>query len=158
MSFAALGLSPALLATLQARGYHTPTTIQARVIKPILAGRDLIASAQTGTGKTAGFALPILQKLAAGAKVTANQARALVLVPTRELAVQVGDNITAYTDGLSLRVAVAYGGVKINPQLMMMRRGADVLVATPGRLLDLYRSNAVRFQQLEVLVLDEADR
>ncbi|MCK9563269.1 MAG: DEAD/DEAH box helicase, partial [Bacteroidales bacterium] len=158
MSFAALGLCPPLQVTLATLGYQAPTPIQARVIKPILAGRDLIAAAQTGTGKTAGFALPLLHRLAAGPRVTANQVRALVLVPTRELAVQVGDSVTSYAAGLPLRVAVAYGGVKINPQLMMMRRGADVLVATPGRLLDLHRSNAVRFQQLEILVLDEADR
>jgi ATP-dependent RNA helicase RhlE len=117
-----------------------------------------MAVAQTGTGKTASFTLPLLQRLAAGSRVKSNQVRALVLTPTRELAAQVGESVTSYGKYLPLSSAVVFGGVKINPQMMRLRKGADVLVATPGRLLDLYRQNAVRFDQLEILVLDEADR
>jgi ATP-dependent RNA helicase RhlE len=121
-------------------------------------GHDLMAAAQTGTGKTAGFTLPLLHSLNEGQKVGSNQVRALVLTPTRELAAQVFDNVNLYGQNLSLRFNVVFGGVKINPQMMKLRRGTDVLIATPGRLLDLYNQNAVRFNQLEVLVLDEADR
>jgi ATP-dependent RNA helicase RhlE len=117
-----------------------------------------MAAAQTGTGKTASFALPLLQRLTCGPRVRANHIRALVLTPTRELAVQVGLSVSAYGKHLSLKSAVVYGGVKINPQMMKLRSGIDVLVATPGRLLDLFNQNAVRFSQVEALVLDEADR
>lgn len=158
VTFAHLGLAAPLLRALDELGYRSPTPIQQQGIPPVLAARDVMAAAQTGTGKTASFAVPLLQRLAAGGPVRANQARALVLVPTRELAVQVGESIKDYGRHLSLRSVVVYGGVKINPQMMALRRGADLLVATPGRLLDLYRQNAVRFEQLEVLVLDEADR
>ncbi|HLS99387.1 MAG: DEAD/DEAH box helicase [Porticoccaceae bacterium] len=158
MSFASLGLSAPLIAAIAARGYRTPTPIQGKAIPAILAGRDLLAAAETGTGKTAGFTLPMLERLAQGQRAGPNQARALVLVPTRELAAQVHASVVAYGAGLPLRAAVAYGGVKINPQMMAMRRGVDVLVATPGRLLDLHANNAVRFDFLEILVLDEADR
>ena len=158
MSFASLGLSAPLLAALDARGYRTPTPIQARAIPAILAGRDLMAAAETGTGKTAGFTLPLLERLSRGPRAAPNQARALILVPTRELASQVHDSVVAYGGQLPLRAVAVYGGVKINPQMMALRRGVDVLVATPGRLLDLYASNAVRFNFLEILVLDEADR
>jgi len=117
-----------------------------------------MAAAQTGTGKTAGFTLPILQRLSSGKQAQSNQVRTLILTPTRELAAQVAASVTDYGKFLPLSSAVVFGGVKINPQMMRLRRGVDILVATPGRLLDLYNQNAVRFQQLEVLVLDEADR
>ena len=159
MSFVSLGLIDPLLRTLEALGYTSPTQVQAQAIPAVLKGRDVMAAAQTGTGKTAGFALPLLQRLVMeGTAVTPNSARALVLVPTRELAEQVHDSFKAYGAGLPLRTAVAYGGVSINPQMMKLRKGVDVLVATPGRLLDLHRQNAVRFDSLMTLVLDEADR
>jgi ATP-dependent RNA helicase RhlE len=132
--------------------------VQIQAIPAIIKGRDVMAAAQTGTGKTAGFTLPILEQLCKGRGAQANQVRALILTPTRELAAQVGDSVAIYGKNLPLRSAVVYGGVKINPQMMKLRRGVDVLVATPGRLLDLHSQNAVKFEQLEVLVLDEADR
>ena len=159
MSFPSLGLIDPLLRALDALQYRQPTPVQAQAIPAVLAGRDLMAAAQTGTGKTAGFALPLLQRLTMqGPQVSANSVRVLVLVPTRELAVQVFDSFAAYGQNLPLRMALAFGGVSINPQMMKLRRGADLLVATPGRLLDLHRQNAVKFTQLETLVLDEADR
>ena len=159
MTFASLGLIDPLLRALDTLGYEKPTPVQAQAIPAVLAGRDLMAAAQTGTGKTAGFALPLLQRLTMqGPKVAANSVRLLVLVPTRELAVQVYDSFCAYGQNLPLRLALAYGGVSINPQMMKLRRGTDLLVATPGRLLDLHRQNALKFGQLETLVLDEADR
>jgi ATP-dependent RNA helicase RhlE len=125
----------------------------------VLAGRDIMAAAQTGTGKTAGFALPLLQRLTMeGPQVASNSVRVLVLVPTRELAEQVHQSFIDYGSSLPLRTHVAYGGVSINPQMMKLRKGLDVLIATPGRLLDLHRQNAVKFNQLMTLVLDEADR
>ena len=159
MTFATLGLIDPLLRALDGLGYQNPTAVQAQAIPAVLKGRDLLAAAQTGTGKTAGFALPLLQKLLQeGPQVAANSIRALVLVPTRELAEQVHESFRAYGQHVPLRTAVAYGGVSINPQMMKLRKGVDVLVATPGRLLDLYRQNALKFTQLQVLVLDEADR
>ncbi|MDX3774606.1 DEAD/DEAH box helicase [Chromatiaceae bacterium AAb-1] len=158
MSFASLGLSAAILDAVAEQGYETPSPVQAQAIPAVLTGRDLMAAAQTGTGKTAGFTLPLLQRLSSGPKVQANQARALILTPTRELAAQVAESVQTYGKNLPLRCAVVFGGVKINPQMMQLRRGVDILVATPGRLLDLYQQNAVKFQQLEILVLDEADR
>lgn len=159
MTFAELGLAAPLLQALETLGYATPTPIQAQAIPPVLAGRDLMAAAQTGTGKTAAFALPLLHKLAADeGKVGSNCIRALVLVPTRELAEQVNASFRQYGEHLGVSTYAAYGGVSINPQMMRMRRGVDVLVATPGRLLDLFRQNAVKFKQVETLVLDEADR
>ncbi|MFL6657547.1 MAG: DEAD/DEAH box helicase [Massilia sp.] len=159
MSFAALGLIDPLVRTLDALGYATPTPVQVQAIPAVLAKRDVMAAAQTGTGKTAGFAVPLLQRLTMeGPQVASNSVRVLVLVPTRELAEQVHDSFKAYGGGLPLRTFVAYGGVSINPQMMKLRKGLDVLVATPGRLLDLYRQNAVKFDQLQTLVLDEADR
>ena len=159
MTFASLGLIDPLLRTLESLGYATPTPVQAQAIPAVLDGRDLMAAAQTGTGKTAGFALPMLQRLVMeGTQVAPNSVRALVLVPTRELADQVHESFKAYGASLPVRTLVAYGGVSINPQMMRMRKGVDLIVATPGRLLDLYRQNAVRFNQLQVLVLDEADR
>ncbi|MCX4186559.1 DEAD/DEAH box helicase [Methylophaga sp. OBS4] len=158
MTFSSLGLSASIVQAVTEQGYKTPSPIQAQAIPAILEGRDVMAAAQTGTGKTAGFTLPILHRLAPGKPATANQARALILTPTRELAAQVAESIATYGKHLSLRSTVVFGGVKINPQMMRLRRGTDILVATPGRLLDLYNQNAVRFDQLEVLVLDEADR
>lgn len=158
MTFNTLGLTDALLRAVDEKGYSQPSPIQEQAIPAILQGHDLMAAAQTGTGKTAGFTLPLLQRLATGKSARPNHARALVLTPTRELAAQVHDSVVTYGKHLSLSSAVVFGGVKINPQMMKLRRGVDVLVATPGRLLDLYQQNAVRFQDLEILVLDEADR
>ncbi len=158
MTFSELGLILPLQRAVTESGYTTPSPIQAKAIPAIMEGNDVMAAAQTGTGKTAGFTLPILHKLSEGKPARANQARALVLTPTRELAAQVEESIKTYGKYLPLRSAVVFGGVKINPQMMRMRRGVDVLVATPGRLLDLYQQNAIRFDELEVLVLDEADR
>ena len=158
MSFASLGLSAPILQAIAEQGYETPSPIQAKAIPAILEGKDVMAAAQTGTGKTAGFTLPILERLSQGQRAQSNHVRALVLAPTRELAAQVSDSVATYGQHLPLRSTVVFGGVKINPQMMKLRRGADVLVATPGRLLDLYNQNAVKFNQLEVLVLDEADR
>ncbi len=159
MTFASLGLIDALQSTLDTLGYKTPTPVQVQAIPAVLAGRDLMAAAQTGTGKTAGFALPLLQRLTMeGPQVASNSVRVLVLVPTRELAEQVFESFRDYGANLPLRMAVAYGGISINPQMMKLRKGLDVLVATPGRLLDLHSQNAVKFDQLQTLVLDEADR
>lgn len=158
MRFTSLGLSKPILAAVAKKGYTAPSPIQAKAIPQIIAGHDLMAAAQTGTGKTAGFTLPILERLSQGQSAGANQVRALVLTPTRELAAQVGDSVATYGEHLPLRSAVVFGGVKINPQMMKLRKGVDLLVATPGRLLDLYGQNAIKFKQLEVLVLDEADR
>jgi len=158
MSFTQLGLSAPILKAIEEKGYTEPSPIQAQAIPAVLSGRDVMAAAQTGTGKTAGFTLPILEKLSQGNRAGANQARVLVLTPTRELAAQVGESVVTYSKHLQLRSAVVFGGVKINPQMMKLRGGVDVLVATPGRLLDLYNQRAVKFDHLEVLVLDEADR
>lgn len=158
MSFSQLGLCDPLLKAIKEKGYSSPSPIQEEAIPAILTGRDVLAAAQTGTGKTAGFALPVLQRLAAGPKTAANSIRALVLTPTRELAAQVEANIREYKTHLHLKSAVVFGGVGINPQMKALRAGVDVLVATPGRLLDLYQQKAVKFDQLEILVLDEADR
>lgn len=158
MSFEHLGLIPGLLKALQDQQYDTPTPIQAQAIPVILQGRDLLASAQTGTGKTAGFTLPILQQLDGRERVGSGRVRALILSPTRELAAQIHDSLKAYGQHLKVRSAVVFGGVKINPQISILRGGVDILVATPGRLLDLHQQKAVRFDDVEVLVLDEADR
>ncbi|MCO4836773.1 MAG: DEAD/DEAH box helicase [Oceanospirillaceae bacterium] len=158
MSFAQLGLEPRLLTAIETKGYTDPSPIQEKAIPAILKGEDVMAAAQTGTGKTAAFTLPLLQQLAKGNRAQANQVRALVLTPTRELAAQVAQSVSTYGTDLPLTCAVVFGGVKINPQMMRLRRGADILVATPGRLLDLYQQKAVRFDHLEVLILDEADR
>ncbi|MEC8428274.1 MAG: DEAD/DEAH box helicase, partial [Pseudomonadota bacterium] len=158
MKFSDLDLSPAILEALADQGYETPSPIQAQAIPAVLEGRDVMAAAQTGTGKTAGFTLPLLQRLSRGEKARGNQVRALVLTPTRELAAQVGESVENYGKNLPLKSNVVFGGVKINPQMMKLRKGSDILVATPGRLLDLYQQNAIGFKQLEILVLDEADR
>jgi ATP-dependent RNA helicase RhlE len=159
MSFASLGLIDPLLRNVQNLDYQTPTPVQAKAIPAVLSGKDVMAAAQTGTGKTAGFALPLLQRLVQhGPPVSSNRTRVLVLVPTRELAEQVLQSFIDYGNGLDLRFLAAYGGVSINPQMMKLRKGVDVLVATPGRLLDLNRQHAVQFDQVQTLVLDEADR
>ena len=158
MTFDQLGLADSLLRAVGDTGYTTPTPIQAQAIPAILKGADVMGAAQTGTGKTAGFTLPLLQRLDGGRPVKSNQARALVLTPTRELAAQIEDSVVTYGKYLKLRSTVVFGGVPINPQMQRLRKGVDVLVATPGRLLDLHSQNAVRFDELEVLVLDEADR
>ena len=158
MSFSSLGLIDQIAGTLATLGYSTPTPVQSQAIPAVLAGRDVMAAAQTGTGKTAGFALPLLQRLAMKGQLSPNSARALVLVPTRELAEQVHDSVKAYGAGLPLRTMVAYGGVSINPQMMHLRKGVDLMVATPGRLLDLQRQNALKLNGVTMLVLDEADR
>lgn len=158
MTFADLHLAEPLLRAIQEQGYETPSPIQAQAIPVVLRGDDLLASAQTGTGKTAGFTLPILQRLAQKPRAKSNHALVLVLTPTRELAAQVHESIVQYGKYLNLRSTVVFGGVKINPQMIKLRAGVEILVATPGRLLDLYQQNAVRFEQIETLVLDEADR
>lgn len=160
MPFSALGLDPALVRAVVARDYAAPTPIQAQAIPAVLAGRDVLASAETGSGKTAAFVLPLLQRLSAVPISPPLPVRALILVPTRELAAQVAASIAAYGRELPapLKTVVAFGGVSINPQMMALRGGADIVVATPGRLLDLADRNAVRFSRVEILVLDEADQ
>ena len=158
MTFEKLGLSEELLRSVRETRYTSPTPIQAQAIPAILEGKDVMAAAQTGTGKTAGFTLPLLQLLNEKPPVKNNRARALVLTPTRELAAQVQESVFTYGKHLQLRSAVVFGGVKINPQMMKLRRGVDVLVATPGRLLDLFQQRAINFNDIEILVLDEADR
>ncbi len=158
MIFTSLGLSEPVLKAIQEQGYDTPSPIQAQAIPAVLNGRDVMAAAQTGTGKTAGFTLPVLELLLQGHKVKPNKVRALILTPTRELAAQINASVRAYGQYVQLSSMVVFGGVKINPQMMKLRRGVDILVATPGRLLDLYGQNAVKFDALEILVLDEADR
>ncbi|WP_417658533.1 DEAD/DEAH box helicase [Pseudidiomarina sp.] len=158
MTFSELGLCPEILAALTRQGYTEPTPIQEQAIPAVLAGNDVMAAAQTGTGKTAGFALPILEMLKGNERAKPNTARVLILTPTRELAAQVAESVATYGTDLPLNYAVVFGGVKINPQMMKLRKGVDILIATPGRLLDLYQQNAIRFPKLEILVLDEADR
>ncbi len=158
MLFSELGLNPKILTAVNEKGYDTPTPIQQQAIPAVLSGKDVMAAAQTGTGKTAGFTLPLLHLLAQGEKAKSNHVRALVLTPTRELAAQVAESVETYGKDLPLRSHVVFGGVKINPQLMALRKGVDILVATPGRLIDLFNQNAIKFNDLEVLILDEADR
>jgi ATP-dependent RNA helicase RhlE len=158
MTFNTLGLSESLLLAVQETGYTQPTPIQVKSIPAILTGKDLMAAAQTGTGKTAGFTLPLLQILGGKPSVKSNRCHALVLTPTRELAAQIQESIVTYGKNENLRSAVVFGGVNINPQMKALRRGVDILVATPGRLLDLYQQNAVKFKDIDVLILDEADR
>ena len=159
MSFKSLGLSAELLRALAEENYSKPTPVQSRAIPIILEGRDVLAGAQTGTGKTAGFALPLLQLLSKRPVMKGkNSVRALILAPTRELAAQVEESVASYGKYLPLKSAVVYGGVKINPQIGVLRRGVDILVATPGRLLDHVEQRTVDLSQVEILVLDEADR
>ncbi|MES2692926.1 MAG: DEAD/DEAH box helicase, partial [Verrucomicrobiota bacterium] len=160
MTFAQLGLSVSLLRAIAERDYTEPTPIQTSAIPPILRGADVWASAQTGSGKTAAFALPVLQLLRAKARPPGRFARALILVPTRELGMQTGEAFRRFARFITppLKTLVVYGGVSINPQMMALGGGADVLIATPGRLLDLIDHNAVSLSQVAHLVLDEADR
>jgi ATP-dependent RNA helicase RhlE len=161
-SFEGLGLSAELLRAVAEQGYTVPTPIQAQAIPVVLSGRDLLGAAQTGTGKTAGFALPLLQRLSAQANISASPARhpirALILTPTRELAAQVHEDMRAYGRHVKLRSTVIFGGVGFNPQADELRRGTDIVVATPGRLLDHVEQRTLSLQHIEILVLDEADR
>ncbi|MEY0573709.1 ATP-dependent RNA helicase RhlE [Providencia alcalifaciens] len=159
-TFSDLALNEEILLAINELGYESPTPIQQQAIPAVLAGSDLLASAQTGTGKTAGFTLPILQKLVTTPRAGNNRKpiRALILTPTRELAAQVAENVKEYSRHLRIRSFVVFGGVSINPQMMKLRGGVDILIATPGRLLDLAHQNAVDLSQVEVFVLDEADR
>jgi ATP-dependent RNA helicase RhlE len=161
-SFESLGLRAELLRAVAGQGYTQPTPIQAQAIPVVLAGKDLLGAAQTGTGKTAGFTLPLLQRLASGASASHSPARrpvrALVVTPTRELAAQVEESIRTYGRYLSLKSSLVYGGVGMQPQVDALRRGVDILVATPGRLLDHVGQKTVNLSQVEILVLDEADR
>ncbi len=162
MSFADLGLLPELLRAITDAGYSEPTPIQQQAIPAILAGRDVMGGAQTGTGKTAGFTLPLLQHLARHANTSTSPARhatrALILTPTRELAMQVFESVEAYGKYIPLRATCVYGGVDINPQIAALRRGIEIVIATPGRLLDHIQQKTVQLGQVEILVLDEADR
>ena len=159
MSFSALGLSQTLVNAVTSKGYSTPTPIQEQAVPAVLSGKDVMAAAQTGTGKTAAFTLPLIHRFSIDYKAPRpNHVRALVLTPTRELAAQVAANVDEYKLNTPVKSAVVFGGVSINPQMKSLRRGCDILVATPGRLLDLYQQNAVKFTDLSVLVLDEADR
>ena len=160
MNFPTLGLLPALAQAAADQGFTDPTPVQTQAIPVVLRGADLLATARTGSGKTAAYALPLLQHLVSAAAAPARAVPALVLVPTRELAAQVGEVLRSLAQALPrrLRIAVAFGGVSINPQLMALRGGADVVVATPGRLLDLVTHNALRLSGVRHLVLDEADR
>lgn len=160
MSFDTLGLRADILRAIAEEGYTSPTPIQAQAIPAVLKGGDILAGAQTGTGKTAGFTLPLLEKLSQNTKATTGRrpVRALILTPTRELAAQVFESVRTYSKYLPLRATVVFGGVSINPQMMKLRGGVDILVATPGRLLDLVNQNAVSLRDVETLILDEADR
>jgi ATP-dependent RNA helicase RhlE len=159
MSFDSLGLSAEILRAVAEQGYSEPTPVQSKAIPLIHEGRDILAGAQTGTGKTAGFTLPLLQRLLEQPRPKGSRAvRALILTPTRELAAQVGESVSNYGKYLSFKSAVIFGGVNINPQKDKLRRGVDILVATPGRLLDHASQKTVDLSQVEILVLDEADR
>ncbi len=158
MSFKSLGLNNALLKAVAKQGYDTPSPIQEKAIPLILEGKDVLASAQTGTGKTAGFTLPMLQILEGTRHPKFRPIRALVLTPTRELAAQVYDNVREYGEFLNMKSTVVFGGVKAKAQIATIRQGVDVLVATPGRLLDLENQGALSLKRVEILVLDEADR
>lgn len=158
MSFKSLGLSEPLLKAIGKKGYDTPSPIQNKAIPPVLEGKDVLASAQTGTGKTAGFTLPLLQILSQNPNEKYRPIRALILTPTRELAAQVYANVKEYSEFLNIRSAVIFGGVNQKPQVEKLRQGIDVLVATPGRLIDLESQGVLSLKRVEVFVLDEADR
>ena len=162
MSFAQLNLSAEILRAIADQGYTHPTPIQTQAIPPILAGKDIMGGAQTGTGKTAGFTLPMLHRLQPDASTSASPARhpirALILVPTRELAIQVYESVKAYGKYIPLRCSAIYGGVDIEPQIKALRAGVEILVATPGRLIDHVQQKTLTLGKLEILVLDEADR
>ena len=158
MSFNSLGLSDALLKAVSQQGYTEPSPIQQKAIPLVLEGKDVLASAQTGTGKTAGFTLPLLQLLSQGKPLRNRPVRALVLTPTRELAAQVYENVRQYSTFLDIKSTVIFGGVNQKPQAATLRNGVDVLIATPGRLLDLHNQRLLSLANVEILVLDEADR
>ncbi len=158
MSFSQLGLKDALVKAVEKKGYTTPSPIQEKAIPVILDRRDIMASAQTGTGKTAGFVLPILQILSETKLTKKRQIRSLILTPTRELAAQIYENVKAYATNLDIKATVIFGGVNANPQIATLRNGIDILIATPGRLLDLHGQRALSLAHVEILVLDEADR
>lgn len=158
MTFGALGLCDELLKTVAEQGYTTPSAIQIEAIPAVLSQRDVMAVARTGTGKTAAFALPMVQLLSGGSSPQAQSVRALIITPTRELAAQVAASVQTYSRQMNIRSTAVFGGVRIEPQIAELQRGLHVLVATPGRLLDLYSQQAINFDQLEILVLDEADR
>lgn len=158
MTFKDLGLSPELVKAVEEKGYTKPSPIQEKAIPHILEGKDILASAQTGTGKTAGFTLPVLQYLTETKHPKYRPLRALVLTPTRELAAQVYENVREYSKFVNIKSAVVFGGVNIKTQISTLRNGVDILVATPGRLLDLHDQKAVSFKRIDVLILDEADR
>ncbi|WP_343588214.1 DEAD/DEAH box helicase, partial [Herbaspirillum sp.] len=161
MSFSALGLSDEIVRAVSEQGYTSPTPIQAQAVPAVLSGGDLLAGAQTGTGKTAGFTLPLLQRLSAAPRHKVNgqiPIRALILAPTRELAAQVEESVRQYGKYLPLTSACIFGGVGINPQIALLKRGVDILVATPGRLLDHMQQGTVNLHHIQILVLDEADR
>ncbi len=158
MSFKSLGLSDALLKAISKKGYTAPSPIQEKAIPKILEGRDVLASAQTGTGKTAGFTLPMLEKMISSPSLHKRPIRALILTPTRELAAQILEDVKAYGEFTDIKSMVIFGGVNANPQIRSLKQGVDVLVATPGRLLDLHNQGYISFSKTEFLVLDEADR
>ncbi|MFZ3159557.1 MAG: DEAD/DEAH box helicase, partial [Rhodoferax sp.] len=162
MKFEELNLAPAIIKAVLEQGYETPTPIQAQAIPVVLEGHDLLGGAQTGTGKTAAFVLPMLHKLSAAVaprnKFGGIAARALVLTPTRELAAQVEESVQTYGKYLELTSVAIFGGVGMNPQISRLKKGVDILVATPGRLLDLMQQGMVDLSQVQMLVLDEADR
>ena len=158
MSFSKLGLSPEILQAIEKQGYTTPSPIQSKAIPEVLNNRDLLASAQTGTGKTAAFTLPIIEKLIWNPNNKKRAIRALVITPTRELAAQIQKNVRDYSEFTNIKSAVIFGGVKQNSQVNTIRQGIDILIATPGRLLDLCQQRLVNLGQIEMLVLDEADR
>lgn len=158
MSFNSLGLSPELLRAVNESGYTEPTPVQTQAIPAILARRDILAGAQTGTGKTAAFTLPLLQRLGESPSHGRGFVRALILTPTRELAAQIKESVTTYSKYLSFKSTVIFGGVNINPQIDHLRRGVDIVIATPGRLLDHVSQRTINLSQVEILVLDEADR
>lgn len=158
MKFTDLGLAPSLLKAIEEKGYTQPSPIQEKAIPQVLKGKDVLASAQTGTGKTAGFTLPLLDILSKKQKSGHRKVRALVLTPTRELAAQIYENVKEYSTHIDIRSSVIFGGVNQNPQIATLRKGVDVLIATPGRLLDLHNQKVLSLQHVEILVLDEADR
>ena len=158
MTFKELNLSAPLLRAVQEAGYETPSPIQAAAIPPVLSGRDLMGCAQTGTGKTAAFALPMLDRLTANAPRRKGAIRALILTPTRELALQIGESFDAYGKYLKLRSTVVFGGVGQAPQVEALKKGVDILIACPGRLNDLIGQGFIDLSNLEIFVLDEADR
>jgi ATP-dependent RNA helicase RhlE len=158
MSFQSLGLSDALLKAISKQGYTQPSPIQQKAIPLILERKDVLASAQTGTGKTAGFTLPMLQILSQEPVLRQRPIRALVLTPTRELAAQVYQNVKDYSEFVDIKSTVIFGGVNQSPQVTTLRQGVDILIATPGRLLDLHNQRLVSLAKIEILVLDEADR